>query len=70
MRERLHANAVAAQIPWGQEESMQGVIDLVEMQAIVFDEKTQGASIKRIDIPDELHDAALAARAELVEKGC
>ena len=40
MRKRLHANAVAAQIPWGQEEAMQGVIDLVDMQAIRFDEAT------------------------------
>jgi len=68
MRERLHANAVAAQIPWGQEEALKGVVDLVEMNAVVFDDESQGAIIQRIEIPDELREAAIAARAELVEK--
>jgi len=68
MRERLGANAVPLQIPWGAEEALQGVIDLVNMEAVTFDEQTQGTEMNRVAIPDEMRAAAEAARAELVEK--
>jgi len=68
MRSRLGANAVAAQLPWGTEDEFRGVVDLVEMTAITFDDASQGATVNRMAIPDELREAAVAARAELVEK--
>lgn len=68
MRSRLGANAVAVQLPWGAEEAFRGVVDLVEMTAIGFDDASQGAKVTRTAIPDELRDAAIAARGELVEK--
>ncbi len=68
MRTRLGANAVAAQLPWGAEEAFQGVVDLVQMAAFHFDEGSLGVTITRVAIPEELLEAAEAARAELVEK--
>lgn len=68
MRDRLGANAVPLQLPWGAEETYKGVVDLLEMTAIVFDDETQGAAITRVQIPDELREAAETARAILVEK--
>ncbi len=68
MRARLGANAVAAQLPWGSEDGFRGVVDLVEMIAITFEDASQGAVMHRVAIPEELQVAAEAARAELVEK--
>ncbi len=68
MRTRLGANAVAAQLPWGSEDGFRGVVDLVEMIAITFEEASQGAVMHRVAIPEELQAVAEAARAELVEK--
>src|SRR5512135_2066232 len=49
MRDRLGANPVPVQIPVGAEDNFQGVIDLVEMQAITFDEESLGATFEEID---------------------
>jgi elongation factor G len=68
MRSRLGANAVPIQIPWGAEEEYKGLVDLVEMEVVTFDEASLGATITRGEIPEVLSDAAELARAELVEK--
>src|SRR5215469_5179856 len=67
IREKLHANAVPVQIPWGVEEQHQGVIDLVRMKGITFDESELGSRFELMDIPAALLDAAKASRAHLIE---
>ena len=67
MRVKLGAVAVPIQIPWGSEERFRGVIDLVTMDAIAFDETTQGATVTRLPIPAEEALEAEKARALLVE---
>jgi elongation factor G len=67
MRERLAAPAVAIQLPWGREDGFRGVIDLVEMKALTFDEASLGAEMETQDIPAERSAEAEKARAHLVE---
>jgi len=68
MRERLGSNAVPLQLPWGREEEFKGVIDLLELKAISFDEETLGTKMVISSIPAELTAAAERGRAELVER--
>ncbi|MBP1148585.1 elongation factor G [Methylocaldum sp. RMAD-M] len=67
MRERLRANPVPIQIPVGAEDSFKGVIDLVKMKAIVWNEEDHGATFVYADIPAELADAAVEWREKMVE---
>ncbi len=65
--ERLDANPVPIQIPWGVEADFNGVIDLVEQRAIYFTgERTDAPEFR--DIPAELQDAFERARDRLIEK--
>jgi elongation factor G len=66
IRARLGAVPVPVQIPVGEEAAHRGVIDLVRMRAVLFDEPT-GATFVDAAIPDDLVDAAERARAELIE---
>jgi len=67
MRSRLKANPVPMQIPIGAEENFVGVIDLVKMKAILWDDSTQGMSFKEVEIPAELKDQAQEWREKMVE---
>jgi elongation factor G len=67
IRERLGARAVPVQLPLGEEGAHRGVVDLIRMQAHVFDEASLGASYTTVAVPDELRPAAERARAELCE---
>ncbi|MCE4556994.1 elongation factor G [Roseateles cellulosilyticus] len=67
MRERLGARAVPVQWPIGMEGDFRGVVDLLTMQAMVWDRDDASASPRVADIPAELLDAARDARARLVE---
>ncbi len=67
IRERLRANPIVLQIPYGSEESFRGVIDLIDMKAVVFDEESQGARFQLEEIPAGLKEAAVAARGKLLE---
>ena len=68
LRGKLKAAACPIDIPIGREDSFAGVVDLVEMKAIVYDEATEGKTFTVGEIPAELKDDAELARAELVEK--
>ena len=68
IHERLGSNAVPVQLPWGKEENYKGLIDLVDMQAVTFEEASLGAQIEKCGIPEDLAVKAERARAELVEK--
>ena len=65
---RLGANPLIMQIPWGQESQLRGIIDLIEMKAIQWNEDELGLAFKQINIPSELIDEAAAYREILIEK--
>jgi elongation factor G len=67
MRARLKANPIPLQIPIGAEENFLGVVDLVKMQAIYWDDASQGMKFDYRDIPAELLDTANEWREKLVE---
>ncbi|MFK8017608.1 MAG: elongation factor G [Gammaproteobacteria bacterium] len=64
---RLGANPVPIQLPIGAEENFEGVIDLVGMRAIYWDDSTQGMSYDARDIPDALLDDAKIWREKMLE---
>ena len=67
MRARLRANVVPIQLPIGAEEKFEGVIDLVRMKAIYWDEASQGMKFELRDIPANLLATAQEWRAKMVE---
>jgi elongation factor G len=75
IRERLGANPVPIQIPIGAEETFQGIVDLISMRAVYWDDQTQGMRFALKDIPanlkslaQEYHDKLTEAAAEGDEK--
>jgi len=66
MRERLGANPVPIQLPIGAEENFRGVIDLVRMQAIYWDDETQGMRFELHDAPADLLASARELRDRMV----
>ena len=75
MRTRLKANPIPLQIPIGAEEKFEGVVDLVKMKAIVWDEASQGVKFAYSEIPahlkataDEWHEKMIEAAAEASEE--
>ncbi|MFO1192844.1 MAG: elongation factor G [Rhodoferax sp.] len=67
MRLRLKANPVPIVIPIGAEENFTGVVDLIKMKAIIWDEATQGMKFEYRDIPADLQAAAKEWREKMVE---
>ena len=67
MRGRLKANPVIMQVPIGAEENFQGLIDLVRMKAIYWDEASQGMKFEAREIPAELLATAEEWRGKMVE---
>ena len=67
VRERLGANPVVVQLPIGAEEHFVGVIDLVRMQAIYWDDANMGTTYEAREIPDELRAEAQAWRDKMIE---
>ncbi|CAB3667496.1 MULTISPECIES: elongation factor G [Achromobacter] len=67
LKNRLRANPVPVVIPIGAEDTFKGVIDLVKMKAIIWDEASQGIKFDYEDIPAELQGAAEEWREKLVE---
>jgi elongation factor G len=67
LRKRLNAKPVAIQIPIGQEDKFKGVVDLIEMKSIVWQDDTIGAEYISGPIPAELQKKADAFHAQLVE---
>ena len=65
--DRLGANPLVLQLPLGAESEFKGVIDLIEMKAIVWQEETLGAKFTHEDIPDDYKDKSNSFREKLVE---
>ena len=67
MRSRLKANPVPIQVPIGAEDKFAGVVDLVKMKAIYWDDSTQGMKYDMRDVPAELADVAAEWREKMLE---
>jgi elongation factor G len=67
MRERLRANPVPIQIPVGAEDNFKGVVDLIKMKAILWNEEDKGVTFKYEDIPANLVDLAKEWREKMIE---
>lgn len=66
MKDRLGANAVPIQLPIGSEDNFDGVVDLIEMDAIVYEDEL-GVNFERVEIPEELQEQAEEYRELLME---
>jgi elongation factor G len=67
IRERLGAKPLLLQLPIGLESDLQGVVDLVKMKGIVWDDESLGAKFNEVEIPADLKEQADKYRKELVE---
>ena len=67
IKDRLGSNAVAIQIPIGAEEDFKGVVDLVKMKSIYWNEEDMGTTFEEKDIPEELVEICNKYREEMVE---
>ena len=67
IKTRLKGNPVPIQVPIGAEEKFEGVVDLVKMKAIYWDDATQGMKYEARDIPASLVDEAKKWREKMVE---
>ena len=69
IRTRLGKNAICLQLPIGKEDEFQGIIDLFEMKAYIYNDE-KGEDISITDIPEDMKDDAELYHTELVEKIC
>jgi elongation factor G len=67
MRERLRANPIPIQVPVGAEDSFKGVVDLVKMKSIVWNEADNGTTFVYADVPDDLAGVVAEWREKMVE---
>lgn len=67
MRQRLKANPIPLQIPIGAEEHFEGLVDLVKMKSVIWEEENQGTKFTYGDIPGELQEVANLWRSKMVE---
>ena len=67
MKKRLQGNPVPVVIPIGAEDTFAGVVDLLKMKAIIWDDKSQGMKFTYEDIPAELVDSANEWREKMIE---
>ncbi|HEX8559692.1 MAG TPA: elongation factor G [Pyrinomonadaceae bacterium] len=65
--DRLGANPVALQIPIGLEDQFKGVVDLITMKALVWNDESKGAEYQTTDIPEDLRERAEEMRHKLLE---
>jgi elongation factor G len=67
MRDRLGAKAHPIQLPLGEGELFNGIIDLVKMKGLIWDEESLGARFTEIDVPHDVLEQARAARSQMLE---
>ena len=67
LKERLGANAVALQLPIGAEENFKGLVDLIKMKAIYWDDSTQGMKFEEKEIPAEMVEQCKKYREQMIE---
>ncbi len=67
MKKRLGANPLPLQVPIGKEENFEGIVDLIKMKALYFDEESKGLKIIEKDIPENLVDECNERREDIIE---
>ncbi|MBC7691318.1 MAG: elongation factor G [Methylotenera sp.] len=68
IKDRLRANPIALQLPWGSEDTFNGIVDLITMKMVVWDmDGSSGVTMSYQDIPSELAEEAQECRDKLVE---
>ncbi|MGB6068723.1 MAG: elongation factor G [Desulfomonilaceae bacterium] len=70
MKTRLRTNPVLLQIPVGSEDAFSGVIDLIAMKRILFDDESAGTKFEVLDVPPEYYEKAVEARQQMLESVC
>jgi len=68
IRERLNGNPIAVQLPIGAEADFRGIIDLLSMEAAIWEEDDLGATAVVTDIPEDMQEVAENARAVIIER--
>src|SRR5665647_2001165 len=68
IKDRLKANPLPIQIPVGKEEHFKGIVDLVTMKAVLWDDENLGATFRTEEIPPELLDEAVEYRDKMIEE--
>ena len=67
VKERLNGNPIPLQIPIGSEDNFKGVVDLVTMKGIIWNEEDLGMTFEEVDIPEDLKDTANEWREKMLE---
>ncbi|MBI1870067.1 MAG: elongation factor G [Chlamydiae bacterium] len=67
MKDKLGAHAIPIQLPLGVEDTFKGLIDLVKMKAIIFDEESKGVKFDEVDIPNEYLEQAKEWHHKMIE---
>ncbi|MBC8204497.1 MAG: elongation factor G [FCB group bacterium] len=67
IKERLNANPIPLQIPMGSGELFNGLIDLIKMKAVIYNEKTLGTEWEEVEIPKDMLEKALEYREKMLE---
>ena len=70
IKSRLGAKPVAIQLPIGSEQAYKGLVDLVRMKGVVWDDESLGAKYQDIDIPADMLDQAKEYREKMIEAAC
>lgn len=67
MRDRLSANPIPVQVPIGYADSFAGIVDLIEMKAVIYDEASLGSKFTEVEIPENMQQTVQKYRHELLE---
>ncbi len=67
IRDRLGATPLILQLPWGAEDTFTGIIDLLKMKAVVWQDESLGAQFQEVPIPPDLMEEASSYREQLLE---
>jgi elongation factor G len=67
VREMLGAKSVPLQLPIGAEDQFKGIVDLIQMKGIIWDDATQGSTYQEVEIPADLKEEAEYWRGQLIE---
>jgi len=68
IEDRLGVRPLPLQLPIGSEDAFSGIVDLLDQKALVWDDESQGAEIRSVEIPAEMVDDAELAREQLIER--
>ncbi|HEY7534605.1 MAG TPA: elongation factor G [Thermodesulfobacteriota bacterium] len=67
IRNRLNSNPVFVQLPWVKDDEFKGIIDLIQMKLVVWDDDSMGSQYEFVDIPGQMKDEATLGREKLIE---